>query len=405
MRMKSYFADSVQHAIESARRELGDEAILVTSRLAPAEAGKPRLYEVVFATDAPEKPLPKKAPVTQPPGAAAAQNLSAASVEVLLEEIKGLRQQIQTQFTQGLTARPGSTSSLASPAQREMLTQLVSADVDPDLAQQLLASALERLANPPAPAIATGEGRFADVLRAVAAKRDNPVNDLRAAIAASIAEAFRVEAGVAATSDPVVMALIGPPGAGKTSAIAKIAARCGVGRNKSVLVLSADNLRVAAPEQLRGYSAVLGIRFEYAQSPRALAQLLEDHRAYGLILIDTPGFSEAELGRASELAQFLAANSGIQKHLVVPAPLRFAHMDRIFSSYEAFCPSHLLFSRMDETTAFGPILNTSMGRGLPTSFFSTGAGVPEDLAEAHAGFLAERILPANPTPANMKAAA
>lgn len=405
MRMKSYFADSVQLAIESARRELGGEAILVTSRLAPAEAGKPRRYEVVFATDAPEKPSPKQASVSQPGGPASVQNPSGASLEALLEEIKGLRQEIQTQLTQGLTARAGSAPSRGGHVQQEMLAHLVSADVDPDLAQQLLASALERLANPPAPATAAGEGRFADVLRAVAAKRDNPVHDLRGALAASIAGAFRVETGLERHSEPVVMALVGPPGAGKTSAIAKIAARYGVGRSKSVLVLSADSLRVAAPEQLRGYAAVLGLRFEYAQSPRALGQLLDDHRAYNLILIDTPGFSDADLSRASGLAQFLAADTRIQKHLVVPAPVRGAHMERIVSAYEVFRPSHLLFSRLDEATLFGPVLNEAVGRGLPVSFFSRGAGVPEDLSEADAGFLAERLLPANPTPANMRAAA
>src|SRR4051794_15622751 len=87
MRMKSYFAVSVQTAMEDARRELGDEAILVTSRLAPAEAGKVRQYEVVFATEAPEKPAPRQAtPATAGPD----------SLQAVLQEIKGIRQQIQT---------------------------------------------------------------------------------------------------------------------------------------------------------------------------------------------------------------------------------------------------------------------------------------------------------------------
>lgn len=406
MRMKSYFVDSVQLAIESARRELGDEAILVTSRLAPAEAGKAGRYEVVFATDTPEKPLAKLTPPTPPyPPAArtAVQNPGAASMDALLEEIKGLRQQIQTQLSQSPAASAGPASSRAGNIQQELLAHLAGVDVDPDLAQQLMASALNRLANPPA-AVAVAEGRFADVLRAAAAKRDNAGSDLRGALAASIADAFRVDTGLSEQAEPVVMALIGPPGAGKTSAIAKIAARHGIARSKSVLILSVDNLRVAAPEQLRAYAAVLGLRFEYAQSTRALGQLIEDHRSYGLILIDTPGFSEAELGQASALAHFLAGHGEIQKHLVLPASARGAHMDRIFSSYAAFGPSHLFFSRTDEATVFGPILNQAMERGLPVSFFSTGAAVPEDLAEADARFLSDRLLPAGAR-ASMRAAA
>ena len=225
-------------------------------------------------------------------------------------------------------------------------------------------------------------------------------SDLRSALADGITSVFRIETGLGNAQSspvviaPIVMAMIGPPGAGKTAAIAKIAVRYGIGANRPALLISTDNLRVAASEQLRGYAAVLGLHFERAQSTRALGQLLEDHRGYGLILIDTPGFSSGNFEEAGELARFLAERPGIQKHLVLPAPLRCADMDRICSAYEIFGPSHLLFSRMDETTVFGPALSEAMGRNLPVSFFSMGAGVPEDITEASADFIADRLLPA-----------
>ena len=405
MRMKSYFAGSVQLAMEQARRELGSDAILVTSRLAPAEAGKTRRYEVVFATETPEK--------TAPPAVEPASNVSetprresgevtAASLNAVLGEIKGIRQEIQSWLP-----RTGTSPTIGT-SEREMLAHLTNADVDPDLAQQLLGSAMERLAKRPAAETAGLGGRFADVLRAAAAKIEPPSRDLRSALAACITDVFRVQTGLAdaaANQGSVVMAMIGPPGAGKTAAIAKIAVRYGVGMSKPALLLSTDNLRVGASEQLRAYAGVLGLRFELAPSPRALGQLLEDHRGYGLILIDTPGFSGSEFNEAGELAQFLAGRAGIQKHLVLPAPARCADMDRICSAFEIFHPSHLLFSRMDETTVFGPALSEAMGRALPVSFFSTGARVPEDITEANAGFMADRLLPANSTSNKLPVAA
>jgi flagellar biosynthesis protein FlhF len=406
MRMKSYFAASVQSAMEQARRELGIEAILVTSRLAPAEAGKPRQYEVVFATEIPEKSASGHA---APPRAVEADpkapegGLTASSLDAVLSEIKGIRREIQTWLP-----RTSEAPRAGNNAEREILRHLNNADVDPDLAQQLVASAMERLSHGSATGAGREGSRFADVLRAATSRPDAPAQDIRSAVAACISEVFRVDtglAGAAESSGPTAVAMIGPPGAGKTCAIAKIAVHYGVGKSRPTLLLSTDNLRVAASEQLRGYAAVLGLRFEMAQSTRAIGQIVEDHRGYGLILIDTPGYSRNELNEAGDLAQFLAGEPGIQKHLTLPAPARCTDMERICSAYEIFHPTHLLFSRTDETTVFGPALSLAMSRRLPVSFFGTGARVPEDISEANAGFIADRLLPVQTPPKSIPAAA
>jgi flagellar biosynthesis protein FlhF len=410
MRMKSYFAGSVQLAMEQARRELGGEAILVTSRLAPAEAGKPRQYEVVFATQTPEKgastdsraalikeavkpPKETPAPATQGPS-------TASSIEAVLGEIKGIRQQIEA-----LAPRQGGSSITFGNAERQMLAHLISADVDPDLAQQLLASALERIARRPANELGAKEGRFAEVLRAAAAKREVDSPDLHAAVSASINEVVRAETGFGDKMKHPVLALVGPPGTGKTTAIAKLAIRYGLGQKRPALLLSADNQRIAAPEQLKRTAAVLGLRFEHAPSVRGLSQLLEDNPNHGLILIDTPGYSASDLSEAGPLAQFLASRAEIQRHLVLPASARGSDIARVCSAYEIFRPTHLFYGRTDETTLFGPVLNEAMGRGLPLSFFSTGPEVPDDLTEATAEFLTDRLLPTRTRSLGLGAAA
>jgi flagellar biosynthesis protein FlhF len=409
MRMKSYFAGSVQGAMEEARRELGGEAILVTSRLAPAEAGKPRQYEVVFAIESTETQPPREtrsAPPAEAPPTLRANTVPADSLQAVLAEIKRIRQDIQTWLPPaGDAARIGANSA------KEFFTHLTDADVDPDLAQQLIAAAMKRLSTPPAPtpqpvSAASGQGRFADVLRIAASNLAAPATDLRTALAESITAVFRVDTGFANAADaPKVAALIGPPGAGKTAALAKLAVRYGLSQRKPAVLLSVDTMRIAASEQLRGYAAVLGMRFELASSTRALEQLLQEHRGYGLILIDTPGFTLNELNESRELVDFLATRTAIQKHLVLPAPARCADMSRMYSAFDVFKPSHLIFSRIDETTVFGPALSQTMGSGLPVSFFTTGPRVPEDISEASANLIADHILPASSNERGVAAAA
>ncbi len=392
--MKSYFANSVQTAMEEARRELGEEAILVTSRVAPAEAGQPRRYEVVFATGMPSKTgAQDNAKTTRerpsPPP---------SSIDTILNEIREIRQQLES-LRQSTRSTFNEPRWAADPATRQLVAELIAADVDPDLAQQLLAAATKRMMlNPPA-GPEGGGGRFFEVFKMAAARElgQKPAvrpADLRAAAAAEIRDLFRVDTGFGSDQTATtVAALIGPPGAGKTSTIAKLAVQYGLKLRRPALLVSADNLRVAASEQLRAYASVLGLRFELAQSSRALGQVLEEHCGHGLILIDTPGFTPGELDGGNDLLQFLAEREDIRKHLVLPAPLRCADANRVSAAYEPFRPSHLILSRMDETIAFGPALNEAMASGLPVSFFTTGQRVPEDLEAADADSLIQRLLP------------
>lgn len=415
--MKSYFANSVQKAMEDARRELGDEAILVTSRLAPTVIGQPRRYEVVFATGVPDKPAkaeskPDSAVV---PAKSATPNPAPAApgLDAVLSEIREIRQQLESLRQ---TSRPLNEPRWAGDqSTRQLFAQLTAADVDPDLAQQLLAAAAKRVAQKSSAGADEPGGRFFEVFKATAGEaianhhtlKSDP---LREAVAAEIRDSFKVDTGFPAESGAsVIAALIGPPGAGKTAAVAKLAIRYGLRLRRPALLISADTRRVAAAEQLRGYASVLGLRFELAQSDRALSQLIDEHKGNGLILIDTPGFSAYELtgeaaNSASDMLRFLAQRSDIVRHLVIPAPARSADASRVSSAYEGFSPSHLIFSRFDETAAFGPMLNEAMTGGRPVSFFTTGQRVPEDIEEATADALIERLLPA-PEPERRIAAA
>jgi flagellar biosynthesis protein FlhF len=108
--------------------------------------------------------------------------------------------------------------------------------------------------------------------------------------------------------------------------------------------------------------------------------------------VDTPGLARADMEDAEELAQFLATHPEMDTHLVVPASMRSADLDRIIDRYAIFAPRKLLFTRLDETSRFGALVNQANRRSLPLSFFTAGQQIPEDLEPAEKSRLVDLIL-------------
>jgi flagellar biosynthesis protein FlhF len=403
--MKSYFANSVQVAMDQARREIGADATLVTSHATGPEARHLGQYEVVFATELPENAASERrasgdARATAPP--AAARTPPPAAFESVLTEIRGLRRLFQSwrQTSGGSASQPNWIT--CNPEVEEVYAELIQAEVDPELAHQLLAAVYKKLsppASPDAPELAVPSRRG---FRVALSRRQLSMDPaaLRAALTVEIQDSFRVDPAVGITgAGPRIVALVGPPGAGKTATIAKLAVKYGLTTKKPSLLISLDTLRVAASEQLRWYASILGINFQIVETNRALAQTLEEHKGKDLIFIDTPGFTATDLEGGCEAAEFLAGRDDIQKHLVLPASMRSSDLARTSSAYDIFRPSHLIFSRMDETSTFGPLLCEAVSSGRPISFLTTGQRVPEDLEPADKTSLSSRLLPASGKPA------
>lgn len=413
MRMKSYFANSFRVAMERARKELGPEAVLVTSRTSALDARHLGEYEVVFATELPAAPdteerthaippssskeaqtpsTPSRQPLLPSPKPSSTATPGATSdLGAMLAEIQGLRQQLKS-WRHSAPPDGERPSRRARYDLSDFFAELVGNDVDREIAQRLVSGAENRLRV----AGLVGRDRKLGI-------RGEPSPDqvrMRAALTEEIHEIFQVDSRLPAhEGSPSMIALVGPPGAGKTATIAKLAVRHGLTGRKPAVLISLDTLRVGASEQLRCYAAILGLAFRVVETNRALEQSLEEHRNKELILIDTPGFTFADLQAGCESADFLAGRADIQKHLVLAASMRYADMSRMSAAYQVFRPSRLIFTRMDETESFGPLLNEAVTSGRPISFLSAGQKVPEDLAEAAKPDLSERLLrPAGTSP-------
>jgi flagellar biosynthesis protein FlhF len=339
--VKSYFASSVEEAIAAARCDLGPDALLLNTREAPAEAQGLGEIEVIFG-----KPTPAGAPSEAPAPEAAGE---------MRREIQEIRAML-TRMGSGRNDRQRHS---------DMEDRLREAGVDAPLAAEIAEAAWRR---------ASG-----DTVRSIRQYAIEPEPE-------TLIEALREEIDGRFEVNPElgpVTALVGPPGAGKTSTLVKLAVAEGLARRRAVHFISADGYRIAAADQLRTFAGILGVPFQTVETTLALARAIEAVPENALILIDTPGFSEAALSdSAGELAEFLSSRQEIDTHLVLTASMRPVDTARIARRFDIFRPNRLLFSKMDETDRYGSIFCEAVRSGKPLSFFGSGQLIPEDLARA-----------------------
>jgi flagellar biosynthesis protein FlhF len=373
MKIKSYFSRTPDAALALARLEMGPEAVLVDSRKAAPESRHLGEYEVVFAADAPrEEPAP--APVSD--------RLSWEVVE-LKKELEGMRRTLtRTAFAPANWL--GASANLS-----DAYAILTANDVRPELAREVAQGVESRLAGssakplPPAARPAQGPGRTAER------------GSIEQALVEELESRFQAEPVLGrGEARPRVVALVGPPGAGKTTTLVKLAVNYGLASRRPVLLLSVDTYRVAAAEQLRSFAAILGVGVQVLETVAAVAQAIEENRGKELIFIDTPGIGADDLDDSAGLSHFLSTRPDIDTQLVLSASMKSADLTRVVDSFEVFRPQHLLFTRLDETATFGSIFNEAARTGKPLSFFTNGQRIPEDLEAASRKRLGELILAA-----------
>jgi len=366
MRLKSYFASTIEGALNLARQELGQEAMLLDSHRTGPESKHLGEYEVVCAV----LPVPTAEPSPSAEPIASVfphHTLRAPSLDKLCAEVAELKRYMERMAATIARSSAGFASLRSNPELLEAFAVLNAADVDSTFAYDIVSEIADHVSGDPA--------------------------QLRMLLTAKIEKLVRVEPSLGRSgASQRISALVGPPGAGKTTTLVKLATQFGLAARKSAFILTLDTYRVAAVEQLRSYAAILGIGFQVLESPAALALSLEEQRSKDLILIDTPGFGRNEMDEAADIAAYLATHPAIDTHMVIPASLKAGDMKRITEEYDIFKPAKLIFTRLDETESFGGILNVIVRSGKPVSFVASGQQVPDDLAPARKDNLAKLIL-------------
>ncbi|MCD7099451.1 flagellar biosynthesis protein FlhF [Stenotrophomonas sp. MMGLT7] len=188
-----------------------------------------------------------------------------------------------------------------------------------------------------------------------------------------------------------VIALIGPTGAGKTTTIAKLAARFAEKHSaRDIALVTTDILRVGGREQLHSYGRQLGIAVHEADSDAGLIALLERLADYKLVLIDTAGMGQRDRALAAQLGWLRAARQ-VTSLLVLPANAHFADLDEVARRFAGARPQGVVLTKLDETGRLGSALSVVVDHQLPITWVTDGQHVPQDLHRANAASLVLRL--------------
>lgn len=187
------------------------------------------------------------------------------------------------------------------------------------------------------------------------------------------------------------LAVLGPTGAGKTTTIAKLAARYAARhRARDVAMVSADNERAGAREQLHVLGRRLGVTVCDADGPDALARVLEQLADYPLVLIDTAGYGLRDRALLRQILWVRAA-SNVRSLLVLPANAHPADLAELLRRYRPAAPEGVILTKLDESTCVGAALSVLVQHGLPLAYTTAGQCVPDDIELADPGQLAATL--------------
>lgn len=337
MKLHSFLAPNAREGLARIRAELGEDAVVLSTR--PHEKG----IELLAST---HRELAAPAESEAPAGAR------------ILGELGRLRGLLQNQ----LAGFAWSDARRRDPARVAILQTLFAAGFGGTLARALAARLPRAL-----------EGAAAQRWLRQVLIRNLPVLD--------------------ADADPVVRggayALVGPTGAGKTTTLAKLAAR-GVAAygSQGVALVAADAYRIGAEAQLRVYADLLGVELHVARDVEALARLRPALAAHRLILIDTAGLAPAD-PRVAAVRQLDALD--LRRLLVVAAGQQAAAIEQALVRFAPGAAACIL-SKLDEAPQPGAALDSLIRHRLPLACVTGGQRVPEDLHRPNAAYLVDRAL-------------
>ena len=177
-----------------------------------------------------------------------------------------------------------------------------------------------------------------------------------------------------------IAALVGPTGVGKTTTIAKLAANFILKHGpRQVALITTDNYRIGAHEQLNTYGRILDVPVRVASSAAELHNLINGFSDKRLILIDTAGMSQRDMKLVEQINTLQQSGQSIKSYLVMSAATEYKAMNEIIKAFQVFEPQASILTKLDEAATIGSAISSIIEHNLPLSFIADGQQVPEDM--------------------------
>lgn len=386
MQIKRYEAKNVQEALDKIKRELGPDAVILSSK--QLSGGKAPRVEVVAAKDSGEtqalRPFPARhygetvpSPAVVPPLGEKpewdALKEDVGELKVLLRELKK-RDEIFDEFGE-VKERLNvlfDLLGLKDKGEKNPLAQVYSRLVAQGVSRKSACILLEMLKRG---AMTDHFGTSDEAMKCV----ENLIRS-------------RFRRKQAAEADSRIKVFVGPTGVGKTTTIAKLAAHYALGGKKRVGLATTDTYRIAAPEQLKTYAKIMGIPVQVASDTTCLHKVIEDFADRDVILIDTPGTGLNDLSHFERTKDMFADRDGLEMSLLLSLASSRENLFDTFSRFEDLRIDQVILTKMDECRRFGFLFDLMEKARKPVSYVTTGQNVPQDIAEVTSGNLAKLIV-------------
>jgi flagellar biosynthesis protein FlhF len=385
MKIKRFFAADIRTAIKQVRDALGADAVILSNKsvdggvelvaaldfdesafVAKAEPIQRERYH----SDANVEPLPLKqggadgSTTAQSSGVREASQRIEWSQDPLLvdmrHEMHTLRRMVENELS-GLSWRD---MGERQPQVRDLLRRMMDLDLSPAICKRLVEQV----------------GEFSDI--------DEGWRKSLYFLASEIEVS-----GDKTIEEGGVVAVVGPTGVGKTTSIAKLAARFALRHgNRHVAFISADSYRIGAQDQLTTYARILDIPMRSASNVEELNIALNALSDKRLILIDTTGMSQRDVRLSEQLSLLQSGSRPVQTLLTLAATTQQAALRQAIKAFGAATPSACILTKLDEAGALGGVLSSIIDSGLPVAYITDGQRVPEDLHLARAHTLVSRAV-------------
>lgn len=382
MKVKKYVAPSMQEAMKKIRSEMGNDAVILNSKVVHTGGFlglfSQKKIEVIAALD-PEIPLPKKRvekesnlktndPIISKEEITQNERIKPVKAiedhQHLLEEIKELKGILQS-------ISANEKSDLYPEPLKVILQEMIRQEINPAIRGQIMTDLLEYWFQ------AGGNITSTQLKNKELELFVQLLNDLDFG-------------GI--SYEKKYINVVGPTGVGKTTTLAKLAAECVLEKKKKVAFITTDTYRIAAIDQLKTYAKILNVPIEVCYNIDDFKEAKKKFERYDYLFIDTAGRNFLDSQYVKDLKLIIDFNDELESYLVLAATAKPSDMLAVYEQFSVIPIKKLIFTKLDETTSRGSLIDVMIKTKKGIAYTTHGQNVPDDIEEATREHIVEQIL-------------